>query len=261
MQDLVKRLIALITPLGFITAVVYLYVYWGRFGINAFEYLAFSELVVFSIKPIIAAVIIAGIYSLIGSWIFKIGETKLQLILIIISLSVCNVFVASFMGFSWGEAFWKDEHYLKYFYLMMFPTFVAIIVAAVLVNNESCKSLSDNSNHRFIIIALIVFLPLQAAGYGMASALAVKRGDSYYYIESSSFTEKLKFCKVQEIPYIGKLGNYFFFWRSDQKTVIVTTYEKVVPFELRSHKHNTNGSGVLSSNKTNSEDVKSHSAD
>lgn len=243
-NELIKGYSALFSGLALVTAVAYLYVYWGWFDINPFEYLAVSDLLLFSIAPLCIAVCFAVLFYLMARWLDFEGEFDANSFIIgfasIVFFLGWTVLTVVFLDFPWREI-WSDGDRLgKYTVLMLGPLFVAFILGATMSEREfdwipKSVGLGASRTYRAWFIGIVVLIPLQAVAYAFASALAISSGDSYDFVQSESFSDKLNLKDCREIPYIGKLGDYFFFWNVESENVLIMTHDQVVPFVLQNH--------------------------
>jgi len=230
--DNLSKFIALSIPYSVLVSVAHLSGYWGEFDVDVFSYLGTSDILVRAVVPLlgiaIASAIGVGFHSAKKLIVEKIGESKKAPTSTdeaapekrssrAAGFYAGFVIAALVMG---GAIKW-----------LVVPAIFAIVATLFLVAwnylDKNHRIISENTSLIFLAI-LIVF---QAYGYGKYTAINIKDGVSYKYI--SSGPNSLVGNENKNIRYLGKVADYFVFYKASSGEQVVMSSSSVGAITLK----------------------------
>lgn len=211
-----------------VSGILYLLGYWATFHINIFEFITITEILTTSIYPLasllISVLVILVIFALPlfdnTPKIFTVdNDSKRERIIEKRWEKGLKVAFPLILGISFAiNGFISNENIWYYIGIS-----IALAIGAVYasINVKPVSDLIANKELRFVILLLIFFFPLASIsiGHNKAQSLALET-DSFTYVCESQLKIKsrntvTKFINNRKLKYIGKAGEYFFFYRPD----------------------------------------------
>src|ERR1051325_6266 len=222
----IVKILPILTALSFGTAYAYLASYWGRVGINIFEYLSVSDILAYC-SPILLLILLTLLITSPLFFIFfakaalgkpppdapihqterKRGRTIWLEGVLLLLLTTALVLVSHFYGLhDWPTA--------------VFIGAGALVGAVALVAHHFMRATSLEL--RLAIILCSVALPLAVLKGEKQYEMVTTSNDGFEYISSLALVDQTQFPKPVELRYLGKAGEYFFFLSDDRKSVLFT---------------------------------------
>lgn len=243
---LVKIIIALFTAIAFVTSVAYLFAYWSTFEMNIFEFVDVSNIIKYSILPLILG---TGFVPLFALFLFqqqrdlsffytyekmkKDWQNKKYQHALIISSCLLVMFIVPLLLVLMAQqkyALWEIASLSFAFSLM---TLLSLFF-------EWGKRFIPNPFIRSILFFLIIYSPSQGFAMGRANAEAIKRGDRYRYVEGTTISEEVRKWDDDKIRYIGTMSDYFFFLLPSDKSIYIAAKDDLKPFILKRYDRQKN---------------------
>ncbi|WP_421955642.1 hypothetical protein [Polaromonas sp.] len=219
---------------------LYLWGFWGSFGVNILEYLGLTDVVKVAAWPVGSAFI----FLLIG---LAVGETSPR-----------KALLPEGGGRNTPLGIWLNKHVhalafalafllvsLVYFgppqvWLVAAP-FGGIVLGFPLRHHPLLVGLLPNDGLRSTLVVAAVTLPFYAFGQGKVNADAIRSGQRYSYVIPGSDGIASTGDKQTSMRYIGYAGSTFFFWDPSADAVTLVPADTVkllkltrVPKEVRS---------------------------
>jgi hypothetical protein len=196
-----------------IAAISYMGGYWGEFKINAFSFVSAKDIVVnsinpllFSIPPIIFSVIYVHISDLMrqkSKWknfIFTILDILVFLLLIyLIFQNLFNIW-----------------YFLGALLLLLFSYFIASL--------NFLKTYMPVLRNRVLIIFITTLLPFYLYLSGITEAHKIMDEEQYSYV--SSPIKDYQKNRINNLKYLGRIGDSFFLYISSKKEVMIIPVSK-----------------------------------
>lgn len=236
MDNLGKKLTGFYTVIAIITAVMYLAAYWTKFGIDIFEFIDISNVVVYSIPPMLLVVglILALITQLvvrravIGSKLYENVITddsykKDYRFLKPVGIVLMIMLVISIVAAYWYIRLW----------LIIPIIFSFLIVGYFSGVLEIGKQFLPDRGIRNILFFIAVLLPLEGMAFGIFKAEAIIRGIDFLYVDNSSISNELIKNSHEDVRYIGVMSGYFFFYLPNEESIYIASKDELKPFVLQ----------------------------
>lgn len=239
-EQFIKRVIAIITATAFVASVAYLYTYWSNFEINAFEFVDISNIITYSILPLLIGIIFVPTF--IGLWFgvrffifftfvnklsihedssikkFRLKTTMLSsLTLLVILVIVVVIALQDYTRWTWFPPIFAV------FLLMLFSIFHEYF------KNRFIKPKSVIP----VLFLAFVFIPLHSMIFGRVQAEYIKRGDKYSYVEGININKEVRKWDDDKIRYIGTMGDSVFFLIPSDNSIYIAAKEEIKPFVLK----------------------------
>lgn len=236
MPKFLKRLLEL-TPFligfAFALAFIYLLAYWLGFGINVFEYLSVSDVLIYT-APVLLA-LLGGFAFGFPFIIFiddlsrserprgevSLGKYKVAKLVILFVLLLCMLVVVLFS--THGDV------------ISLGAFFILIIVYRQLARSRILSSDIPNKFVREIVLLVLVTLPFTALHYGIEQREKITSGETYKYVEAGNMSDPTLYHPGEKLRYIGKAGDYFFLLRDDGKSLVITQLSSFKSLELHGY--------------------------
>ena len=225
-----NKYIALVAPYSITVSTLYLFGYWGSFGVNIFEYVGLAEIA----KIALYQLMYYGAFVLLGSLISEmffgsiirrvmppgsgadLPEAKFVRILFrLVHLAMVG-FALYIALFTESEMRW-----------ILAGAFISPVVSIAVDRSGFLLEVLPDSAARNAIIYPSVIILLLAYGFGAVGAIAVKTKEDKVLVNQT----------LPEKGYIGRTSSHVFFWKKDSKAVeilpetSVTSLKFVVPAE------------------------------
>ncbi|WP_334033691.1 hypothetical protein [Burkholderia gladioli] len=214
------RLATFALAYGISIATIYLWTYWGSFGINAFEYASISDVAARAILPVAA-----GLLPLVASSGFVEISPLVQLFppgggrnsrfgifvnkhaRLIVGLSVlAGLVILSTSNKSW-----------RWWAAILFFT----PIVPFLENHPLTINLFPEDRSRRILVTAGIFSVFASAGTGDKNAEKILSGNSERVIDTASIGIPLKASPNNPVEYIGYMGGTYFLYETQTKSVII----------------------------------------
>ncbi len=230
--DNLSKFIALSIPYSVLVSVAHLSGYWGEFDVDVFSYLGTSDILVRAVVPMlgiaIASAIGVGFSSAKELIVKKIGKSKK--VETSTDLATPEKKPSRVIGFYTGFTLTAIVMGGAVKWLVI-PVIFAVIVTIFLIAwnylDKKHRIISDNTSLIFLAV-LVVF---QAYGYGKYTAINIKDGVSYKYV--SSGPDSLVDNENKNIRYLGKIADYFVFYKANSGEQIVISLSTAGSITLR----------------------------
>jgi hypothetical protein len=213
---------------------VYLWGYWGVFGINALEYIGLADVLKFSAYPMASAIVFFSIGVLSAS----IGTGKSNAGAAVsrwhwVTTWSDRLFVAVMLAI-FGSAAYAQPSVL---WLALVPV-TGVPVALAIRRHHLFQEVIANDRVRSTLAFLIGALPAFAFATGRINADAVLEGRTYWYV--AAVDEGLALSNPNDpahrVKLLGRLDGYLFFLLPDAQTVRIARNEDIKGLEIRREK-------------------------
>lgn len=220
----------------------YLYAYWFSFGINVFEFLDISNIIAYSILPLIGGICSVPTFAVMMKYLgkskifvytyaeIKADWPKIRYARLLHNLAIyliCFIIVVYVTS--------KSQRY--YFIWLLLPIFlVYFLTVHFLVDLEWGNRFIPNRNIRAILLFAIIFLPLEGISFGKYNAGLIKSGDLYSYVDATNISKEVRKWDDDKIRYIGTMSDYFFFLLPSDKSIYIAAKEDIKPFILKRYR-------------------------
>lgn len=216
-----------------VVGVLYLWGYWGSFGINVLEYASISDIAKTTAYPVATAFAFFAVGTIIGGTLTdnKIPEESspesifwsliFRHIKIIGALYLAGVYLLFHFG--------PEKKWLALPMLITLPIFMAT------AKLEFLKSIFPNSRTRYVFTYLIIALPFFSYGQGRLNAFNIIEGQSYSYISELTNETKSKdnTTTIQSRHrYLGQVNDYLFFYIPDSQTTSISRFEHIKSIQI-----------------------------
>jgi len=218
----------------FSVAILYLWGYWSPFNINILEYVSLSDIVKTAAYPIASVFIFMAIGALLGEAMFPKGfmpqggdtNTKTRALLRRIVPALVTVYMTFMvMLFLFGPIEkWRA-----------LPVLLAIPTSLALKKAEALHTLIKSERARSVVLFLLAALPPFAYGHGALRANDIITGKSYFYVISDiqGYSYKSDTQRDFHLRYIGKVGEQYFLYSPEVRSVLILPMDEVKIIELK----------------------------
>lgn len=198
---------------------LYLWGYWGSFGVNILEYLGLTDVVKVAAWPVGSAFVFllvgfvlsettpgarlpegGGRYTPVGRWLNRhakaLGVGFMLLMIVLVTLGPPQIW-------------------------LLVAVLVGVVLALPLKSFPSLVRQVPNDSIRTVLALATVVLPIYAFGQGKVNADWIRAGYKYLYVlpgsEGVAATGDIK----TSLRYVGYAGNTFFFWEPTMDGVML----------------------------------------
>lgn len=212
--------------------VLYLWGYWGSFGINVLEFAGISDIIKTTAYPIATTFGFFAVGAVFGEVLVdrspgheatlegKFWSRVRRHIELIAMLYIAGVVALFIFG---PESKWR-----------VLPVLLALPIYAAVKRLGFLETAIPNEQTRSIFIFLLVSLPLFSYGQGKTKALAITEARSYTYLTSSidGVAANSSTAKESRLRYLGQVNDYLFFYNPEGKTNAVVRFEHAKAIQL-----------------------------
>lgn len=209
---------------------LYLWGFWGRFGVNFLKFATLADLFRLSLMPIVQASLFAIVMQAIQLWVEPIGNLKVpgastrglplwkRLIVVLL--------IGGFVALMYWRIFVRDE---PLWWLML--GFPAAFWAMYRAREDGLVPWPGASEWtQGIVIFGGVLLLFLSYGNGAARSKSIEEGERSTYLDTAVWNGGA--LQVRGHRYLGTLGEYAFFL-TEADTVIIAQWDEIAPLELR----------------------------
>jgi len=219
-----------------VVGVLYLWGYWGAFGINVLEYASIADIVKTTAYPVATAFAFFAIGTIIGG---ALTNTELpedsspesrfwSFVFRHINIIGTIYLIGVYLLFHFGP----EKKWLILPILLTLPIFMAT------AKFKELQSILPNNRARYVFAYLIISLPFFSYGQGRLNAVDVIEGRNYSYI-----IESTNDAKSQESPsttksrnrYLGQFNDYLFLYNPEEQTTSITRFEHINSIQIAKH--------------------------
>lgn len=208
-----------------VMAILYLCGYWYSFDVNPFSYIDVSQLIIYSIKPFLAACIFGLIGCLSGYTASKIQihtkESKSSgIVALRRTIKVIDIiaFSATILVAIFGGP-------LKW---LVLPCMFSIAISGLIIIVQVVSPKEDKfKNFPIILIFAVIFSLLQSYGFGKFESINIKSGIKYQHIESQMYKETLS-----QFRYIGTLKDTVFLYNPNDSSISLYSSQALMPYKF-----------------------------
>jgi hypothetical protein len=218
-----RELTPFLVGYAFVLAFTYLFTYWmAGFGINVFEYLSVSDVLIYSAPSLLAVLCVTPYGFWIGQVINDFNEARKRREF----LWPCVQLLFSIFPMVW-VAFQIRDVYRIVFYL----GFIVLVFNALSQRGVLSAEI-PNKIARNIVLVMLIALPCIAVERGIKDQENVTSGRVCKYVEAERMSDATPYSPNEKLHYIGKAGDYFFLLREDGKSIVVTQLSSFKSLEL-----------------------------
>lgn len=207
---------SLLATFGLIQGALYLKAYWGRFGLDPFQFVAVGELALAGVAAIGFVLFLMAVAMLLGGWI----ETRLTGETLkggVRAWAVPIVFFGTLAALIWWAEAWPA------LIGMVLTIFCAVIVGLSPVVPRAVK----DSPWMIYILAMVVYVSIVSNWFGYKRADAIIAGHGAH--TASLRTEA---GARSNLVLIGRLGDTYALWDPVEKTAALFPASDVRTLEL-----------------------------
>lgn len=206
------------------TALCYLWGYWGSFGIDILEYAAITDLLRLALTAaalsVVVVLILGAVVGLTGDWKDNKFAPSLKSMLALLMLVLACLIII--------HLFNKKESIAKYISDMPIAGIVIqLIFSALLFLFFRAKWWVDYFRHKpkvwRAIFVCFYFMPPVMFYFGSVRAQDIISNDSAAYVDTNIYHHK---------KYLGIVNGYLFMMDSDNKSILIGQFDKVVPVKI-----------------------------
>lgn len=224
-----KKIASIIIPYTLLCAFLNLYFYWTIFQIQPFEYISLSEAISHAVPFLMAsAFMLMPVIFLEYIRPSKYannpgGEDDPKYIKLLISIPL-TINIAIILLATTSIKFWP-------------PIFLGIIggILPGTVSLSHTKPLTDNfsaASSRLFVCLVICCLPAISVTQAIIARTDATNDSKLQYIVGSDLTDGLE-SPTKKLIYIGRLADYIFLTREDEKQIVQYRLSDLKRFELR----------------------------
>lgn len=212
-KDKLAAIALFLTSYAIFVSLLYHLTFWSKFGINIFQYMPISELLISSVHPLIISVFpfLAG--GLIPTALSspssegKGRDTKVGIFLNkhIVACTAMYIFVALLPLLT-------EIRYRHIFTAAMLIPVVDVVISRY----QLLTNVISNAKARLIITYALAALPVAATAYGAYSAMLIVNNEEFLVAKLSNIEGKYK--------YIGNVGGYLFTTSFDNREIQITRF-------------------------------------
>lgn len=205
--DLIKNISYVTTIYSLFISVLYIFGYWSMFNLNIFEYIAISDVMKYSIKPLtfsLAIIIFISIYqNLLIAQIKQIAQltqatrkteppSKPQ------SRSQTLIFIKGFVRDMKLPAIFfliAFSHYGPEVKWQIIPFIASLFIYEEILKLKFIENIKWPSSIKYAIVYLAIFLPLFSFPKGRGDAIKILKGTEFAYVMEKFVDSKKTGCK------------------------------------------------------------------
>jgi len=221
-------------------SVLYLWGYWGSFGISILNFLTLGDIVKLSAERLFSILlfsIIGYLFSFVS--IKDVEELCKEDIKILSKLgryidrSFYFLFILFLTGGAYYIIFGSVEQRWNAIPFVFFFLFVKFFSKEIPFITRFFK----NSHLVFVLLALSVYIPLDSYGKGIIDANKIINEKEYKYIYEKSINKSIDNKNVGRLKYLGYANSFIFLLSEDNKAIIIKNVNKIDDFELHTFSH------------------------
>lgn len=201
---------------GLIQGALYLQAYWGRFGLDPFQFVAVSELALAGLAGIGMVLGLLLFASLLGGWL----EGKLSSIQeerrVLRFVAPLALFIAI------GALLWWSNAWV----LLAGALLTLVCVVAVTLSPVVPASIKD-SPWLIYIVLMLVYVSITSHHMGAQRAQKIKQGDGRYLS-----TVRIEAETLNGLNLIGRLGDTYALWDPSRKTTVLLPADDLKKLEI-----------------------------
>lgn len=205
--DLIKNISYVTTIYSLFISVLYIFGYWSIFNLNIFEYIAISDVIKYSIKPLallLGIIILISIYqNLLIAQIKQISQLtqttrkadspskqnsrpKLFIFIkgFVKDMKIPSIFFLIWFAFNGPEIKWQ-----------IVPFIVSSFIYDEILKLKFIENIKWPSSIKNVVVYLAIFLPLISYPKGREDALKILKGAEFAYLMEKSIDSKKTGCK------------------------------------------------------------------
>jgi hypothetical protein len=218
-----QKVLALITPYSLLVSLLYLFGYWGSFGINILEYIALSDVLKSAMSPLLYSSLLLFIGFSIGNLLSvpiikymppgggkDLPEAKYFRWMFRGVMALIAVVIAYKIFFESGNYRWFSIAALS-----------MVIIPSIVGNASYFENAIPIKQIRVLIINVFLSVSFYAFGWGAIDAELAKNNDNTLKINEV----------VSEYSYIGWAGDFLFLWNKSEATVITKAKSTIQSIE------------------------------
>lgn len=221
----INKIIAAISAYSLVVASLYLWGYWGSFGLNFLEFIGFGDMLRFAILPLLismAGVMFGFAYSQIlhgdmfpvgGGADTTIGRFAQTYWRVLIVLNLLAVYLVA--QFAPEETRW---------YIV---ASLLIPLSAPLTHLDYLHSLIPNPQVRWNLVVLPVFFAGMAFAQGRLAAHSILKGEGNLFVDTVESGMPASFSKERLLSYVGHLADFFVFYQASSSRLYIVNAGKV----------------------------------
>lgn len=195
-----------------VVGTVYLMGFWGRTGINAFEFISFTDVLKYTIKPLASVFIVGIIAAIYSTWMFDfdikiktvpkwVEKAKAIFSKCYKHLIVYGIFAAIQFG---GEQKW------------LYAGFLAAFPAGSALYNVGLLRQQVSESVRLPLITVLCMVLLSSYGAGNVDSYKIYSGENYISVKLSNEASNSQTVNAR---YLGLLGERIFLYHPESGEV------------------------------------------
>jgi len=190
-----------------IIAVCYLLGYWNVFEVDILSYVSLRDIAVHSVKPVIINVILL---LFIGFVVHKTDLSYKKSLLKRVVRGILDVFVVLILIYS----LFNDDYAIWY----IFIPFVLVFFAAIVAKIDYLERFIPHYRNRVLLIFVVTIMPSYSYLYGASDAKRIVEEEEYSYVSRPYMGLNDK--RMNDLKYLGKMGDTYFLYLSSKNEVI-----------------------------------------
>ena len=217
---------------------LYLWGYWGTFGVNILEYLSLTDIVAFTIFPVVSGVLATFLGSILSHLYRKptlpAGSDSQQTYRRLLTVVKIVLLVTGLALLIFGSRFFSLAE--RWLFLSMI---IAFFASDWVENVQIVRTMIPYSSRGFMSFILCA-IPLMTYSRGMIKGDEVISGKHYWYLSSGSGIPDLPVMNPdnegERIKYLGHAGSNVFLLLPDNATLMILYSEKISALQIKERK-------------------------
>lgn len=212
---------------------IFLFGYWLPFNINILSYISVSDIIKITIYPIVLSILgyaigmSCGIATehLVHKWKKPSNHQHSK----IAGITVLEIITLTAMAIP--ALFLPDPYYV-----IIIATIINFAILKIAISSEWIRALAQQRIERYVAIAIILIMPLEALAIGYTFAKEVIHGRAYNYVanELPGIPTQLGDAVENRPRVIGHVNDYIFLYLSQSKSVVIMKFDKDTILEIKS---------------------------
>lgn len=195
---------ALVT-FGLVQGAIYLQAYWGRFGLDPFQFVAVGEVALAGLAGIGFVLFLMLIAALVGTWV----EGRLASISaerkVLTWVAPLGLLLGT-IAMLWLTSAWT----------IMFGILLTILCVVIITRAPIVPAAVKNSPWLVVVLVMVVYVSIASGWLGDQRAKRIVNGQGKFVA-----TVSVAGGAVEGLSFVGRLGDTYAFWDPGDKAVVL----------------------------------------
>lgn len=213
---------------------IFLFGYWLPFNINILSYISVSDIIKITIYPIVLSILGYAIGMFLGiateHWVQKWKSPTSPQKTKIAGITVLEIITLTLTAIP--TLLLPDPYHV-----FIIATIINYGFIKIAISSEWMRTLAQQRIERYIAIAIVLIMPLEALAIGYTFAKEVIHGRAYNYVVNELPGIPIQLSdNVENRPrIIGHVNDYIFLYLSQNKSVVIMKFNKDTMLEIKSY--------------------------